>query len=407
MRTGMCAAPAVFLLTLTAACVTNAAEWKIDPRIKLRAGYNDNITLRVDDEVSSPEIDLAPSARFSYETPRSGISGDLGFEVRRYPDESDLNDEIGRLDLSSFYQMERSQLGFNVDLTKDTTLDSQLEATGVVLKRVDRRRASLNPTWRYSLNERTSTELGYTYTTVDYDDDEDSGFVDYDVNLGELSLTRLMSERLKGTLMAYYGQTENDAKVKSTYAAVQGGFEYRFSETVSGSLFGGIRRTESEATRNTFVPIIDDENNLIFIPVSSGTKEDDYGYLFSASVQKDFLRGTMQFSATRDVTPQVSGFLLQVTRLRWNNLYRFSEILSGELNMSYYQSEGAGDAGIARDRNYYQIEPRFNWRFREFWVLSGSYRYREQTIDNVNDDAVQNAAYLTLRYDWPRIAISR
>ena len=167
-----------------------------------------------------------------------------------------------------------------------------------------------------------------------------------------------------------------------------------------------MRRSEVKATRNTFVPILDENNNIIFVPVSSGTQDDDTGYIFSGTLQKNFLRGNTRFSATRDVTANISGIPLQVTRVGFDNLYRFTEILSGELKLAYYQSESANGVGT-RDRNYYQIEPKFNWRFREFWTLSGSYRYRKQTFDASNDDAVQNAAYLTLRYDWPRIAVSR
>ena len=175
---------------------------------------------------------------------------------------------------------------------------------------------------------------------------------------------------------------------------------------MSGSLFAGIRRSEIKATQNTFIPVLDENNNIILVPVSNGTQDDDFGYTFSGTVQKDFLRGNTSLSATRDVSNSISGIPLQVTRFGWNNLYRFTEILSGELRLSYYQSEAANGVG-SRDRNYYQIEPRFNWRLREFWTLSGSYRYRKQTSDATNDDAIQNAAYLTLRYDWPRIAVSR
>ncbi len=187
---------------------------------------------------------------------------------------------------------------------------------------------------------------------------------------------------------------------------MQAGANYQFSETLSGSIFAGIRRSEIKATRNTFIRVLDENNNLILVPVSSGTQDDDFGYTFSGTVQRSFVRGDISLSATRDIRSTVSGIPLQVTRLGWDNLYRFTEILSGELKLSYYQSEAANGVG-SQDRNYYQVEPRFSWRLREFWTLSGSYSYRKQTYDASNDDAVQNAAYLTLRYDWPRIAVSR
>jgi hypothetical protein len=406
MRTLLRPALAVFVVTVIATRTGDAAEWKIDPRVEVRAGHNDNIRLSVDDEVSSPEYILSPGTVFSYETPRLGVSGDFDFQVRRYTDETDLNDEIGRFDVASFYRMERSQLGFKLDIVKDTTLDEQLEETGVAFARIDRWRVSPNPTWTYSLDEITSLELGYTYTDVTYDNNDDTNFADYTTHAGQLSLSRILSPRATGSISASYQRTENDADIESTYSGLQAGAEYRFSETLSGSLFAGVRRSEVEATSNTLVPVVDEDGNVVLIPVASGTQDDDFGHTFSGSLQREFVRGNVRASATRDVSNTVSGIPLEVRRLRLEGLYRFTEVLNGTLWLSYYESEAANGVG-SRDRNYYQIEPRFNWRFRQFWTLSGSYRYRKQTFDATNDDAVQNAAYLTLRYDWPRIAISR
>ena len=69
-----------------------AAEWKIDPKLSLKAGYNDNIRQSIDDEVSSAEATFSPSSRFSVETAESGLSGDLRFDFRRFEDDSNLDD---------------------------------------------------------------------------------------------------------------------------------------------------------------------------------------------------------------------------------------------------------------------------------------------------------------------------
>ena len=229
MRIRLRPALALLVCTATVAPASNAAEWKIDPRVELRAGYNDNIRLDVDDELSSPEYILNPGTLFSYETPTSGVSGDLDLAVRRYTDESDLDDENGRLRVASFRRMERSELGLKFDVVKDTTLDSQLEETGVVFDRVDRWRVSANPTWRYSLSERTSMRLGYTYTNVTYDNNSNSNFSDYTANGGELTLSRILSPRATGSITAFYQQTDNDNDIEATYSGLQAGTDYRFS----------------------------------------------------------------------------------------------------------------------------------------------------------------------------------
>ena len=99
--------------------------------------------------------------------------------------------------------------------------------------------------------------------------------------------------------------------------------------------------------------------------------------------------------------------MIEVTRLRWNNSYRFSDTLSAGLSVELYSSKGDDELARSFDRKYVDIRPRFGWNFKKFWSISGSYRYRKQAFDDTSDEAIQNAAYLTLTYRWPRIAVSR
>ena len=403
---------AVFRNTVTillAACAAgvDAAEWKIDPTVAFRTGYNDNIRLTIDDEVSSAEVRLSPSAVFSVATPTSGSSGNLRFDFRRFEDDSDLDDNNVRFVTSSYHRMERSELGLDLDFIKDTTLDSQLVNTGLVLDRVDRRTINIGPSWTYNLDERTNARFGYTYRDVQYDDTDETGYVDFHINSGEASLQRVLNERTVASITLSHSQSNNDNDVESKNTNLQGGGSYRFSETLSASLFVGVRHTKADFSQSSLIPIFAGDIIIGFIPLNEDVSRSDWGSTYSGSLTKDFLRGRSGLSASRAISNDINGIPIEVDRLRWNNLYRFSETLSAELNLSFYQSETGNDARSSLNREYYDIEPRFNWDFQQFWRISGSYRYRKQTFDNTSDDATQNAAYLTLTYRWPRIAISR
>ena len=403
---------AVFRNTVTillAACAAgvDAAEWKIDPTVAFRTGYNDNIRLSIDEEVSSAEVRLSPSAVFSVATPTSGSSGNLRFDFRRFEDDSDLDDNNVRFVTSSYHRMERSELGLDLDFIKDTTLDSQLVNTGLVLDRVDRRTINIGPSWTYNLDERTNARFGYTYRDVQYDDTDETGYVDFHVNSGEATLQRVLNERTVTSITLSHNQSKNDNDVKSKNTNLQGGGSYRFSETLSASLFVGVRHTKVDFSQSSLIPIFVGDIIIGFIPLNEDVSRSDWGYTFSGSLMKDFLRGQSGLSASRVISNDINGIPIEVDRLGWDNLYRFSETLSAELNLSFYQSETGNDARSSLNRDYYDIEPRFNWDFQQFWRISGSYRYRKQTFDNTGDDATQNAAYLTLTYRWPRIAISR
>jgi hypothetical protein len=383
-----------------------AAEWKIDPSVSLRTGYNDNITLRTNDEISSPEIVLSPSANFSVATPTSGASGTLRFDFKRYTEESDLDDDNVRFLTETFHQMERSRIGLDLDFIKDTTLDSQLEDTGLVFDRVNRNSIIASPNWSYSFSPRTSVQTSYSYNRVDYDNTADTAFVNFTVNSGQLSLNRVLSERSTGSVTLSRTRSDNDNDVTSTNSGVQAGADYRFSETLFVSAFAGYRYTQVDFSQNSLIPIFSGPILIGFQPVSSDISRSESGSTYSASITKGFERGETSLSASRDISNDINGTPIEVNRLRSLNHYNFSATFSGDLNLEYYQSN-VSDIGNSSNRSYFLVEPRLNWQFQQFWRLSGSYRYRQQTFDNSDEDAVQNAAYLTLTYLWPKIAISR
>jgi len=55
---------------LLASTTVHAAEWTIDPTIRFRAGYDDNVRLRTNNKVSSAEATLSPGAVSASKLPR-------------------------------------------------------------------------------------------------------------------------------------------------------------------------------------------------------------------------------------------------------------------------------------------------------------------------------------------------
>ncbi|MEE9493706.1 MAG: hypothetical protein V3W04_10065, partial [Gammaproteobacteria bacterium] len=220
--------------TCLLALEAQAAEWRIDPSVRLRTGYNDNITLTTgNNEAASSEITLKPSVKFSRNTADSSLSGTAGLNLRRFPDESGLDDDNANLRLSATKSLEHHDFGLDVDFIKDTTLDTELDETGLVFGRTDRTRQSLRPNWSWRFSERTNLSLSYTYNDIDYDDNN-NGYVDYLSHSGQLSLNRSLNERAIGSLIVSQTLTDSDNDVLSRVTNLQAGVRYQFSESVSG-----------------------------------------------------------------------------------------------------------------------------------------------------------------------------
>lgn len=396
----------VFFLASCAISV-NAAEWKIDPALTLSGGYVDNLSMSTANEVSTAEATLTPSAIFSVATPTTGASGELRFDFHRYEEDSDLNENNTQFRIDTHHRMERARLGMNLTYTSDTTLDTQLEETGLVFDRIRRERLIANPSWNWLMSERTSLLTSYNYIDVDYKNASGTGLADYTLHNGALKLSHVLSPRASALITLAGTRSENQNDVQSTNSSLQAGFSYNFSETLSTALYGGTRYTEVDYSSTSLVPIFSGTTLIGFVPLTRDVSKSDWGGTFSANLTKKFLRGETGLSASRDISNSINGQPIQVDRADWKNVYRFSETLSASLNLSYYHSKSSNAVGQQVDRNYYQARPEFSWRFRRFWYLSGSYRFSKQTFANTGDDAVQNAAYLTLTYHWPRIAVSR
>lgn len=394
-------------LLLSGTPIAHAAEWKIEPVLQLSGGYNDNIRLSTNNEISSATGVFSPSSTFSVATPTAGASGKVRFDFERYTEDSDLDENNSLVNLDLYQSFERSRLGLDLAYINDTTLDSQLEETGLVLDRIRRSRISASPSWTWLMDERSNLSASYSYSDVEYKNPGTSGFVNYTLNNGQLSLTRTLNERSAATVSLARVRSDNDNDVKSTNTNLQGGVAYQFSETLSASLFAGGRRTEVDYSRTSFVPVFSGSVIIGYVPLTAAVTNSDWGYIFNIGITKKFLRGETSVSASRDISNDINGTPIEVNRLRWNNLYRFSETFSGHLNLELYNSQYSNAFGQNLDRNYYSVQPELTWQFARFWSLTGSYRYRVQTYSNSNDDATQNAAYLTLTYLWPRIAVSR
>jgi len=395
---------ALFALNLVAsAVVVQAAEWQIDPAINMRMGYNDNIRLTPTDKIDSTEFTLSPSVLFGVRTPRSDVDGTLHFDFRRYPMVTGLNDNNARVDVNSHYKFEQSQLGLQLHLIQDTTLDSQLEQTGIVFDRSNRIAKGFTPSWTWLFNERTSIEADYSYENVNYES-KNPGLSDYDAKTGQLSLVNVLSERTSARITLAHTLTSNDAGIDSSYTSLQAGATHSFSETLSGSLFAGVRRSEARYPQP--VPLFYGPFFLGYVDTGQKTADVEWGSVFSASIDKRFERAETSLAASRDISTSFSGIPFTVTRLDWNNRYGFSETLSGNLGLTWYDSESTNKRSTVNSR-YWTIRPELNWDFTQFWRLSASYRYDHQKYRSSSADAVQNSAYLTLTYRWPRIAISR
>jgi hypothetical protein len=411
------------ILLLALSHSVQAAEWSVEPRISARSGYNDNIRLTTASHDSVWEADVTPAVKFGVSRENQGLFGNADVSIRRfyggsgYNSSSLLDREDYHFKVNSYQQTERNNFGANIEVTRDSTLDSELIQTGQVIpNRATRMSTILNPSWTRTINEQTRLDLDYQFNRVEYSDEVgQSNLVNYDYNSVSASLLHQFTPLTQGTLSTSFSRYLPETNLNSDTYSIQAGLTRNHTETLSTSWLAGWRETKSD----TLVPtlecfLIGTYPNCPIGIIQTGTTKDEVknnGSVYAASITKTLERGSLGASLTRMATPSGQGELLDTTRLALTGEHRFTELLRANLTAEYYKRDtivnasGTGNPET-NNRNYFRIRPSITWQWQRQWLLTGEYQYAQDENTN-GDTATQNAVYLTLTYRPTKIFTSR
>ena len=153
----------------------------------------------------------------------------------RYESESDLNTDDQFFNMDAAYRAELNLFRLEADYNRDSTRTSELETTGFVSESIRRNALILRPSYQRTLNERTSLQLGYSYTDVDYEEKGNrQGFIDYRYDVADFGVVYNLSER--SNFQALLGVAKYDADnitSESTSYWFQLGLTYQFTERLN------------------------------------------------------------------------------------------------------------------------------------------------------------------------------
>jgi hypothetical protein len=376
------------------------------------------------------ETALTPAVKFGVSKENRALFGNADVSIRRFYGGSGANSSslLDREDYhfkaNAYQRTERNDFGANIDITQDSTLDTELTQTGQVIEnRATRLSTILNPSWTRMLNERTRLDLEYQFNRVEYSDEVgQNNLVNYDYNTVSASLIRNFTPGTQGTLSTSASRYKPKTDLDSDTYAIQAGLTRQHSETLSTSWLAGWRNTRSDTLVPKGVCVPDASASFpkcppgppLNNPVQTGTDKDktsNTGATYAASITKTLERGSLGASLTRIATPSGEGELLDTTRLALTGEHRFTELLRSNLIVEYYKRDtivnasGTGSSGT-NTRNYFRIRPSFTWQWQREWLLSGEYQYAEDEKSN-GDTATQNSVYLTLTYRPTKMFTSR
>ncbi|MBN2514842.1 MAG: hypothetical protein JXC33_02290, partial [Deltaproteobacteria bacterium] len=325
----------ILFLFITFAGNAFAADVTLTPSLGIRGEYNDNIDFsrvnKLDDYIGT----VSPALSLNVATPRFTFGATAGVDVIRYNENTDRDYERQNYGLTMGYKLfERMSVNVRGSYIADTTLDTELQETGIVERRVERDYYSAGGGVSFQLTEVSDLALDYSFAKTEYDLED---FEESDSHSASLAYSHAFNNRRDViTFRPYYTNTDADEEDLDTYGFTLG-LDHTFSETLRGNISGGPRYTETEHI--------------------SGRTDDDWGWTAAVSLTKTWQTASAQLGYSRDLSSTAEGETVEVDRFTLTVSKMLTSRLSAQLAGSLYFTKSTGDETEDTDTRYYTVTP--------------------------------------------------
>jgi hypothetical protein len=438
-----------------------AEEWYIQPSFSLRTEYDDNKRLLTDRFVRnfraneqengrSGDLDLSAYGIITTAEAKAGVRSDyyeVSFKgkvaVKKYFSDFDFDSEDFFLDLNSRYDItQRNSVGFSASYDQESTLTAELDDTGLTQDNVPRTTWKISPYWIFNLSETKFLQASYLHQDVSYEQSTTTRFSDYIYDVVSLTFSHQWNEKLTNSTTASWTKIKYPSlKREEEQYSINGSLDYKFSDTWTASLSGGVQYTQTEGEQ------LVDSVSLIPTPfISSGPdgpiplgsgeigqvidgrvfrvgvnrelqpfSDSQTAFVFSFGTEKQFETGHIGASYSRSSSPTGQGSLRTVDRFSVDYLHKITEhlhfLLDGQVHITKATLNENSSRFSNQDRTYYSVTPTLRWKFNRQLSLSGGYRYRRQEFETTNNNAntnntesvgESNSVFFTLKYQWDK-----
>lgn len=373
-------AVASLAIVMTAGSAGRGEEFGLSADATLQEEYQDNVLFSSTGKKSSWLTTLAPGGRVRFGNDHTSAHASARWEGRMYSTDNDLN-AINHLYAAAVeHRRARASAGVSLNLIRDTTLDSELRQTGLVLGRDPRYSGVVGADLGYALSELTRTTWRYRYTETRY---TVSALVDY-VNHGvQWETRRVLSEADQSIGLAVHAAfLDADPAYRSQEWSATGSYVHPLSERDQVSLTAGGRWTRVEAG------------------LPSSAVATDAGLVGEASVTRRWEAANVSLAVSKRTNPSGSGRLLDTTRVALHAAYALTDRATATLTADGYRNVEVVFRDGRTDSTFIRIEPTISWRPGERVTVTAAYTRERQRRESGRIDA--NRAMVRLAYEWYR-----
>ena len=300
-------------------------ELSLQATLDSRLSFNDNVDLVASNRRADSAIVLNPQLRLLNRQEAFDLAGNVGVTATEYASLSDHNRVDANGSLSAAWSGEQDQWGATLQSVRDTTLNSEVPATGIIMVRRSRTSTNFAPQWQRALDPTTKLGVNAQYTQVSYQ--KGSGLIDYTNSLLSTSLEKALTERtvVTGTLGGSQYRAADD-RTKSSSLSYTLALQHRLTERLNLSLQAGQQQVTTTQRQNMPVCSIDATSlqcfllygtpydSVVIVPVRTHQSVTSYGL----SANQSFETGSLALSLSRSVNPTGTGSLVRTDGVSLN-----------------------------------------------------------------------------------------
>lgn len=392
----------IIAIILFAGAVTtvNAAEWRIEPIVRLAADFEDNpyLSTFTDFESESGYI-VEGSAEVSYFSDRSNFYFEPTLRSRSYGSESSLNSDDQFLNfgfntgsqstdfrIRGDYSRESVRTAERADADLDVTDPDDIPSddTGLVDIQDRRERFLLTPSLLYRMSDISAISARLNYQDVRYADAFAGRLTDYTDSRMSLSYRRSWSERNIAIVGATYRNYQTD-QGNNEVAGI--GFNVGFDRTIS-------QTTEFRAT----VGLEDTETS---------STDSEVSWVTNISLVRQLQTTTLLAQYERSISASGSGALGARDAINLNFTRRLNDLISAGIGARVYSTNSVDKTLTFDERDYVQLRAQFTWHISQVFSIDTNYRYTFLNRDVLGESSNSNQITLWFNYQPQPITRSR
>ena len=427
-----------FVVFASVASIGSTADYSGGFTMGVNTSHNDNLRMVNTDKTAVYHYQASPAITLNANTETSTLSLNTVLDFNRYNDSSfDSNDQ--NMALGYTHQFERSSIGINAAVVRQSTLTSERLGSGRIGNKADpNEQYQLSPNWSYTLNENNLIQLMGTYTIQEY---HNTAYIGYKNAEAEADWIYIVNERVKLVSSATYSEYRSDDltfeipsqdfiarspfngqlfpffkgqfgsqrySTQTKNKRVQLGLDYQWAEqSLLQARIGRSKNTTTYPQKST-QNFCDDAvyQALAAANLIGGICNADQSQMLSTA-QLNWTwsneRQKISLNSSKSTQPTSNGYAVDAIQVGANWGYSLTELdrisfdLSATRNRAIDTKASAQNTVIA-NRNYLAATIGYSHQVGEHWFLNASYQFNEQKYTQIDSQANSKVISLGIRY---------